>query len=154
MSADSGGMEWIHIKFDDDLGMRLRDAAEQNGQPLGAFVRGVLSENVDRPAAPLQGSFGYKGPKQPHALKAYLAHEFAYASGWVDLQDMLRAKGYALAACGGGLILQTTEGARLCTASEIGQPYAQLMKRFGAPFPGHPHTHLETRYLSQNVLPL
>lgn len=142
-------MDWIQIRFDDELGDRLKRAAGQAGQPLGAFIR----ERLDAAVPPLKGAFGYKGPRKPHALSAYLAHDFAYATDWGDLQDVLRAKGYELAERGGGLILQTVEGERLCKASEIGHPYSKLMKRFGAPFPGHAHRHLETRHLGQKTLP-
>ena len=145
-------MEWIQVRFENDLGDRLRDAAEKAGRPLGEHVRHALEDSVDTPARPLEGSFGYKGPKKPHALKAYLFHEFAYASDWADLQSMLRAKGYKLKERGGGLIIQTLEGERLCKASELGLPYSALMKRFGEPFPNHSHKHLEARHLSQKVL--
>ncbi|PTQ74964.1 hypothetical protein [Celeribacter persicus] len=142
-------MEWIQIRFDDDLGDRVQRAAARAGLPLGAFIRDRLDEAV----RPLEGAFGYKGPRKPHTLTAYLAHDFAYATGWDDLQDVLRAKGYELAERGGVLILQTVEGQRLCKASEIGQPSSRLMERFDAPFPGHAHHHLETRHLEQKVLP-
>ncbi|EKE74263.1 hypothetical protein [Celeribacter baekdonensis] len=142
-------MEWIQIRFDDNLGTRVHHAALRAGQPMGAHIRDVLDVAV----RPGEGAFGYKGPKHPHALQAYLAHDFAYASGWDDLQEVLRAKGYELAERGGGLILQTTEGERLCKASQIGQPYSALMKRFGAPFTGHAHTHLAQHSLGQATLP-
>lgn len=143
-------MDWITIRFEDDLGTRVAHAAHRAGQPIGAFIRDRLDEAV----RPLEGAFGYKGPRKPHALQAYLAHDFAYARGWDDLQECLRTKGYELAERGGGLILQTVEGERLCKASELGQPYSLLMKRFGTPFPGHAHQHLVSRHLAQKPLPL
>ncbi|MBW6416418.1 hypothetical protein [Celeribacter sp. PS-C1] len=142
-------MDWITIRFEDDLGTRIERAATLAGLPIGAFIRDRLDEAV----RPLEGSFGYKGPRKPHALQAYLAHDFAYATSWTDLQETLRAKGYELAERGGGLILQTVEGDRLCKASELGHPYSALMKRFGTPFPDHAHHHLVTRYLAQKPLP-
>ena len=86
-------MEWIQIRFDYNLGTRVHHAALRAGQPMGAHIRDVLDVEV----RPGEGAFGYKGPKHPHALQAYLAHDFAYASGWDDLQEVLRAKGYELA---------------------------------------------------------
>ncbi len=148
MSGQSPGMEWIQIRFDNDLGVRVQHAAHRAGHPMGAYIRDVL----DYAVRPGEGAFGYKGPKQPHALQAYLAHDFAYASGWDDLQDVLRAKGYELAERGDGLILQTTEGERLCKVSQIGQPDAALMKQFGAPFRGHAHTYLAQKSVGQATL--
>lgn len=108
------------------------------GAQSGMDRRQIRFDNCpDVATRPLEGAFGYKGPRKPHALTAYLAHDFANATAWDDLQAVLRAKGYELAARGGGLILQTTEGERLCTVVEIGQPSSCLIKRFGVPFPGH-----------------
>lgn len=146
-------MDWITIRFEDDLGNRIERAAALAGQPIGAFIRDRLRDRLDEAARPLEGAFGYKGPRKPHALQAYLAHDFAYATGWSDLQETLRAKGYELAERGGGLILQTVEGDRLCKASDLGQPYSTLMKRFGTPFPGYAHHHLVSRHLAQKTLP-
>ena len=74
-------------------------------------------------------------------LRALLAHDFAYAHHWDDLQARLQAKGYFLAESGGGLILVSlADNTRICKASELGYSYSALLRRFNISFPGHAHT--------------
>ena len=82
-------------------------------------------------------------------MRARLAGDFEHASGWVDLDTRLKAKGFALRAAGGGLALyRWPDDTRLCKASDLGFSYARLMHRFRAPFPGHPHAWLARRLLT------
>ena len=70
-------------------------------------------------------------------LRALLACNLAMATGWSDLQARLRGNGYALRKANGGLALATSPGGnRVCKASDLGYRYADLMRRFGRPFPG------------------
>lgn len=81
-------------------------------------------------------------------LRALLAEDFAFAHGWDDLQSRLRAKGYVLREAGAGLALhKQTCGTRVCKASDLGNSYARLMRRFLTPFPTHSH-----RYLPEKIL--
>src|SRR6056297_3298127 len=67
-----------------------------------------------------------------------------------DLQVRLQSKGYVLRAAGGGLALHDWPAdRRICKASELGFSYTRLMRRFGTPFPDHPHTWLEKHHLHQ-----
>lgn len=143
-------MEWVQTRFDDGFGNRLSAAAMRAGVPLGIYARTVMAGAT----AARHPDLTYPTPRKPHTLQAWLFHDFAHASGWDDLADRLSVKGYKLAACGGGLILCTMEGERLCKASDIGQPYRALIRRFGTPFPNHPHEHLARRHAVQTTLPL
>jgi hypothetical protein len=79
-------------------------------------------------------------------LRALLADDFAYSTGWADLQSRLNRKGYALRAAGAGLALtQLPDNQRVAKASDLGYSYSRLMRRFQAPFPGHSHAYLFTR---------
>ena len=142
------GMDWIQIRFDEDLARSVERAASRVDMPVGSYIRDTLA----KASQPCHPALAYAGPRKPLGLRAYLAHDFAYAQDWDDLREGLRAKGYELAERGGGLVLRTVEGERLCKASDIGHPYAALMKRFGAPFPNHSHHHLEQRHLGQMTL--
>ncbi|RPE63096.1 hypothetical protein EDD53_2693 [Pacificibacter maritimus] len=143
-------MDWIQIRFDDDLARSIERAASRANMPVGSYIRDILAK-ASQPCHPV---LAYAGPRKPLGLKAYLSCDFAYAQDWDDLQEGLRAKGYELAERGDGLVLRTLEGERLCRASDIGQPYSQLMKRFGAPFPKHAHKHLEHKHLGQMTFSL
>lgn len=81
-------------------------------------------------------------------LRALLAEDFAFADGWDDLQNRLRIKGYALREAGAGLALHRHAcGTRMCKASDLGNSYARLMRRFLTPFPDHSHRYLPERVL-------
>lgn len=81
-------------------------------------------------------------------LRALLADDFAFATGWPDLQSRLGAKGYALREAGAGLALvRLPENRRIAKASDLGYSYSRLMRRFKAPFPGHSHTYLFQRHV-------
>lgn len=76
-------------------------------------------------------------------LRALLADDLAYSTGWRDLQQRLQAKGYSLREAGGGLALvRLPSGERVAKASDLGYSYSRLMRRFNAPFPGHGHRYL------------
>ena len=54
---------------------------------------------------------------------------------------------------GGGVALhRLADGAPLCKGSEIGTSYASLMRRFGAPLPGHSHRYLTGRILGGDAV--
>lgn len=82
-------------------------------------------------------------------LRDTLARDIAIAQDWTDLQLRLAAHGYTFKPAGGGLALYRIKGnVRLCKAGAIGPAYRQLTLRFNAPFPGHPHAHLDTSALN------
>ncbi|AJE44755.1 hypothetical protein [Celeribacter indicus] len=143
-------MDCTEIRFDQ---YSVTDGACAAG-PANARPVSFRRPGPDRAVRPGEGAFGYRGPRRPHALRAYLAHDFAQAEGWAELRDLLRAKGYALAGGKDDLVLQTVEGERLCEAAEIGQPCAMLMKRFGAPFPDHRSPRPASPHSGPPVLPL
>lgn len=85
-------------------------------------------------------------------LRALLADDLSRASGWADLQDRLSIHGYTFRERGGGLALYSTStAARICKASSLGWSYADLIRRFDAPFPDHSHTHVAERVLKRAV---
>ncbi|QDC11436.1 hypothetical protein FHY55_20345 [Oceanicola sp. D3] len=81
-------------------------------------------------------------------LAALLAPAFADAESWSHLTDLLHRLDHELRPAGGGLAVhRLSDGQRICKASEIGQAYSRLIRRFGAPFPGHSHRYLVERVL-------
>lgn len=124
------------------LSVELRDAAaaiaRQRDITLGQLIRDLLAREVSRhnnTRPPIRADERLVAP-----LRARLADDLAFATGWADLDSRLKAKGYVLCAAGGGLALHMwPDGRRVCKASELGFSYARLMHRFRVPFPGHPH---------------
>jgi hypothetical protein len=113
--------------------------AAEDDVTTGQIIRAAINREIRRRAeakTPIRADERLVAP-----LRALLADDFAYAKGWSDLQSRLATKGYRLAEAGGGLILQeSSTGARICKASELGYSYSALLRRFDSLFPGHSHT--------------
>lgn len=129
------------------------DLAQARDVSLGAVIRAALSAEIRRANLPAKTP-NRADERLVDPLRALLAVDFGQARDWPDLQSRLAAKGFALREAGGGLALHSEPGgARLCKASELGHAYASLMRRFGAPFPGHSQAWLTRRILQEKDPP-
>jgi len=143
-------MDSVTVKLTREMREIAERLAKSRDVSLGQVLRDALSAEVRRSVraaarTPNRAEEQLLGP-----LRVLLAAEFAQAMGWADLNARLEAKGYALREAGGGLALHTHPGGlRCCKASELGHSYADLMRRFGTPFPGHSHRHLADRLLGR-----
>ena len=119
----------------------LKIAADQEDVSVGQIIRDAITRDLQRrekAKTPVRADERLVAP-----LRALLADDFAYAKDWDDLFGRLRTKGFRLAESGGGLILlDHGTGERICKGSELGYGYAQLLRKFEAPFPGHAHKWL------------
>lgn len=136
----------IEILLHTEMDRAARRLAAERDITVGQLVRDLLAREISRARnakPPVRADERLVAP-----LRARLAGDLATARDWDDLDRRLRAKGYVLRAAGGGLALHDwPAGRRICKASELGFSYARLMRRFGAPFPGHSHTWLAERML-------
>jgi hypothetical protein len=65
---------------------------------------------------------------------------FEAAQDWEDLNAALLERGFHLRAMGTGTaVYRSINGRHLCNTATVGHRYRALVKRFGAPMPGHPH---------------
>jgi len=123
----------------------LNDLAKAHDATPGQILRDLLERELKR----------HKNAKTPNRadeqlvarFQRLLARDIAAATSWSDLDHRLARKGCVLRPAGGGLVLhRLQDDRRICKASELGFAYAQLVRRFGAPMPGHPHrmAHLFT----------
>jgi hypothetical protein len=127
------------IRLDPSVWTVLERLAAEDDVSVGQIIRDAINRDIRRRAeakTPVRADERLVAP-----LRALLADDFAYATGWGDLQGRLIGKGYRLAESGGGLILMDHEsGVRICKASELGYSYSALLRRFDCVFPGHAHT--------------
>ncbi len=137
----------VQLRLPEPMLRAASEIAREADITVGQLVRVALEAELKRRR---------KAAKTPNraeerllaSLRTLLARDLAVAQGWADLQARLAAKGFAFREAGGGLALHShPEGTRLCKASELGHSYGSFMRRFGAPFPGHSHRHLEARFL-------
>jgi hypothetical protein len=136
-------LESVTLKLPRDLLSGAQRVATARDVTIGHMVRQLLKREVERQLA--SGTRKETDVRLLVALQALLARDMAEARDWVDLAERLRPHGYELRPAGGGVVLYKSScGTRVCKGSEIGFGYRDLVKRFGAPMPGHPHsmTHL------------
>lgn len=134
----------IPLRLGPDLHRALDRIAHHEDQTVGQIIRDAITRDLRRREKAKTSARTDERLVAP--LRALLADDLAYSTGWTDLQARLGRKGYTLREAGGGLILcRHPSGNRLCKASELGYSYSALMRRFDAPFPGHRHTLLAQR---------
>ena len=141
-------LDRVELGLPREMRAALVALARQQDVTPGQIVRRLIDRELRRHQTarpPVRADEGLVAP-----LRARLAGDLAEAPDWDDLRRRLRAKGYDLREAGGGLALHRwPDGARLCTASELGFSYSRLMRRIGAPFPGHAHSGLAARVLPE-----
>ncbi len=143
------------ISLPPEVTATLRRRARAHGMSPVTFAHLMLVRALHEPgaAARTPDRVEEKPPQCPPEallgpLRALLAVDLAKADGWDDLQERLARHGYTFRERGGGLALYCLNtAARLCKASDLGWSYADLMRRFGAAFPGHSHDGLAHRVL-------
>ncbi len=138
--------ETVTLKLPNATVLALHAIAAHEDVSIGQIIRDAINRDLvrrEKAKTPVRADERLVAP-----LRALLADDFAYATSWADLQSRLHRKGYHLAEAGGGLILcEAGSGTRICKGSELGHGYAQLLRKFNAPFPGHSHTWLVDRTL-------
>jgi len=143
-------MESVEFKLPREMRLALRQLACQDDVSPGQVLRALLNKEISRrlnARPPVRADERLIAP-----LRARLAPDLAHATNWDDLQKRLNCAGYSLREAGGGLAVFThPSGARVCKASELGFSYGRLMRRFRSPFPGHAHTWLADRFLSDTA---
>ena len=144
----------IDLRMPAELRDRLRLVCEDQDMTEGAFICAAVETAVakaERARRRAKRRDSVDEPLLSH-LRVIVAGALVAARGWEDLQARLAERDLGYAAKGGGLGLQRlSNGEDLCKASEIGPGYAQLIRRFQAPFPDHPHAWIAERVLGAVV---
>ena len=124
----------------------MRKIARDDGVEIGHVLQGAIRRDLFRRTRAKKAVRADERLVAP--LRALLADDFAFSQGWDDLQNRLQLKGYMLREAGAGLALHRHPcGTRVCKASDLGNSYARLMRRFLTPFPNHSHRYLPERIL-------
>lgn len=130
------------------------------GFAYGTLVRRFRAAMPDHPhgdlglcVAAIPAGGNRADPAGKEREKHHLAEFFETAADWGTLTEDLRKRGYRLRPQGTGLaIYGTNDGRHLCNTATVGFRYRKLVKRFGAPMPGHPHGQkwIKENKVSQN----
>lgn len=141
-------MDRVEFKIHREMRIALLKIARDQDVTPGQILRKVLAKEITRHTharPPVRADEQLIAP-----LRARLANDLAHATCWADLKTRLNRKGFELREAGGGLALHVLPGGeRVCKASELGFSYGRLMRRFRQPYPGHAHSWLADRFLSE-----
>ena len=136
---------------DPQLWQRFVSACQSRDETPGAVLRNLVRLEVQRterqrPAAdPIDAQLLAR-------LRLLVAESLVDAQSWPQVQAALGKRGLVYVAAGGGLNLADRETAEvLCKGSEAGPGYMDLVRRFGAGFPGHPRPAIAAQALGQRL---
>jgi ATP-dependent DNA helicase RecQ len=124
----------------------------QFGEVFLAVLRGAVPPRPMEPSSgpTLESGQSSEGTADP-ALASIVAQALAASGSWEELQQRLAAHDLEYFERGGGVALRVrSSGSYVAKASAAGPGYAELMRRFGAPFPGHAHSWLATRTIKDS----
>ncbi|KPP93164.1 MAG: hypothetical protein HLUCCA08_11240 [Rhodobacteraceae bacterium HLUCCA08] len=128
----------IPLRLAPDMHALLAARARQEARPIAQVAARIVERELRRRQD--AKTTDRSDERLVARLQRLLAPTIADAGGWQDLARDLATLGYEMRPAGGGITLHLREtGERLCKASELGFAYARLVRRFGAPMPGHPH---------------
>lgn len=124
---------------DPQLWQRFLSACHSRDETPGAVLRDLVRLEVQRVERRAARSDAVIDEQLLGRLRLLVAEALYASSTWGQMQAALRARGLQYIPAGGGLNLIDPEtGEVLCKGSQVGPGYQDLVRRFGAGFPGHP----------------
>lgn len=143
----------VTLTLDPQLSARAHALARAREFSIQQLLKDALRSEIVRAQTPAKTP-NRADERLVARLQRLLAPDMATAQGWADLHARLARHGVELRPAGGGLTLHRKPGGqRLCKASELGFAYARLVRRFGAPMPGHPHRMDHLRPITDTAPP-
>ena len=119
-----------------ELGFAYKTFVERFGIGMPGHPKGDLGFSVSRMAPDIKPLTSTEKGRIQRALEPI----FKTAEDWDGLMARLARRKYELRPMGTGLaIYALPQGRHLCNTATVGFRYRALVKRFGAPMPGHPH---------------
>jgi hypothetical protein len=123
---------------DTQLWQRFLAACHSRDETPGAVLRDLVRLEVQRMERRAARRDAVIDEQLLGRLRASVAEALYASHNWGQMQATLRARGLQYVPAGGGLNLIDPETAEvLCKASQVGPGYQDLLRRFGAGFPGH-----------------
>ena len=123
---------------DPQLWHRFLAACQSRDETPGAVLRDLVRLEVQRVERRSARSDAVIDEQLLGRLRLLVAEALYLSDSWGQMQAALRARGLQYVPAGGGLNLMDPEtGEVLCKGSQAGPGYQDLVRRFGAGFPGH-----------------
>jgi hypothetical protein len=141
------------FQCDDALWLRFLALCRDRDETPGAVLRDLVRLEVKRCESRRARSDEVIDERLLVRLRLLVAEALAEAESWSSLQSALRGKGLRFVPSGGGLLLtDLATGKSLAKSSLVGPAYLDLVRRFGAGFPGHPRPGLAAQAFTRRPL--
>ena len=135
---------------DDLLWHRFTQLCRDRDETPGAVLRDLVRLEVKRADTRKARRNEVPDERLLVRLRLLVAEALAASDSWGELQMALAERGLRFRPSGGGLILtDLATGGTLAKSSHVGPAYLDLVRRFGAGFPGHPLPGLAIRALAR-----
>lgn len=135
---------------DPQLWQRFLAACHSRDETPGAVLRNLVRLEVQRVERRAARRDEVIDEQLLGRLRLLVAEALFESTNWCQMQAALRARGLHYIPAGGGLNLIDPEtGEVLCKGSQVGPGYQDLVRRFGAGFPGHGRPGLAALALAQ-----
>lgn len=135
---------------DDVLWARFVALCRGRDETPGAVLRDLVRLEVKRAESRKARSAEGIDERLLVRLRLLVAEALVAAESWGQLQLALARRGLRYEPAGGGLNLtDAVTGEALAKASRVGPAYLDLVRRFGAGFPGHPNPGIAAGVLAR-----
>jgi len=135
---------------DDVLWRRFEMICRERDETPGAVLRDLVRLEVKRMDSRKARSDEVIDERLLVRLRLLVAEALAVSESWGQLHRALGDRGLKFVPSGAGLqLVDATTGEHLAKSSQIGPPYLDLVRRFGAGFPGHPRPGLAAQALAR-----
>jgi hypothetical protein len=135
---------------DDVLWARFVALCKDRDETPGAVLRDLVRLEVKRHASSRARSDEVIDERLLVRLRLLVAEALAEAQDWQTFQEALTRRGVYFVPSGGGLsLIDGTDGRVLAKSGQVGPPYLDLVRHFGAGFPGHPRPGLAVQALAR-----
>lgn len=135
---------------DDVLWRRFELLCRERDETPGAVLRDLVRLEVKRTDSRKARRNEVPDERLLVRLRLLVAEALAVSDSWGELHMALVQRGLKFVPAGGGLVLADADtGNTLAKSSQVGPAYQNLVRRFGAGFPGHPLPGIAIRALAR-----
>ena len=135
---------------DDVLWRRFELLCRERDETPGAVLRDLVRLEVKRADSRKARRDEVIDERLLARLRLLVAEALAGSESWGQLQRALGDRGLRFVPSGGGLLLvDASTGDPFGKSSQVGPAYLDLVRRFGAGFPGHPRPGLAVQALAR-----
>jgi hypothetical protein len=145
-------MDRTEVSFSCDAALwkQFLGVCKDKGLEPGALLSEVVGTKVRAFEREKSRGIATKSELWMKRLRGSVETALAQSHDWAGVRLAMDRYGIAYHPSGGGLIIiDSSTGEVLCNASDVGPSYGDLVRKFGAGYPGHPKPWLAEEALAK-----